>query len=308
MSVVVSFVLLFVGLFVLILAADAFVASSTVVARRFNISEMVIGLTLVAFGTSAPELATSLYAAAVGSSGIAVGTVVGSNITNVAILGICAAIIPLATDEGVVKDGLVMLSISTLLTALSLQGISRLDGCALLAVFLLYMATLRRRGGGGVVARDRDMEFNCVMVCLKLCLGGFGIFLGAKLLVDSAVSIAVSFNILESVIGSTLVAFGTSAPELAVSVNAAVKRHGGISIGNILGSNTFNAALVVGLSSLIRPLGVDTALFFWNIPMMLFTAVLLQIFIRTKHELSRLEGIALVATYAIFICINYVLF
>ncbi|MDF2954421.1 MAG: Ca2+/Na+ antiporter [Candidatus Alkanophagales archaeon MCA70_species_2] len=308
MSVVVSFVLLFVGLFVLILAADAFVASSTVVARRFNISEMVIGLTLVAFGTSAPELATSLYAAAVGSSGIAVGTVVGSNITNVAILGICAAIIPLATDEGVVKDGLVMLSISTLLTALSLQGISRLDGCALLAVFLLYMATLRRRGGGGVVARDRDMEFNCVMVCLKLCLGGFGIFLGAKLLVDSAVSIAVSFNILESVIGSTLVAFGTSAPELAVSVNAAVKRHGGISIGNILGSNTFNAALVVGLSSLIRPLGVDTALFFWNIPMMLFTAVLLLIFIRTKHELSRLEGIALVATYAIFICINYVLF
>lgn len=308
MSVVVSFVLLFVGLFVLILAADAFVASSTVVARRFNISEMVIGLTLVAFGTSAPELATSLYAAAVGSSGIAVGTVVGSNITNVAILGICAAIIPLATDEGVVKDGLVMLSISTLLTALSLQGISRLDGCALLAVFLLYMITLRRRGGGGVVARDKDMEFNCVMVCLKLCLGGFGIFLGAKLLVDSAVSIAVSFNILESVIGSTLVAFGTSAPELAVSVNAAVKRHGGISIGNILGSNTFNAALVVGLSSLIRPLGVDTALFFWNIPMMLFTAVLLLIFIRTKHELSRLEGIALVATYAIFICINYVLF
>lgn len=308
MSVVVSFVLLFVGLFVLILAADAFVASSTVVARRFNISEMVIGLTLVAFGTSAPELATSLYAAAVGSSGIAIGTVVGSNITNVAILGICAAIIPLATDEGVVKDGLVMLSISTLLTALSLQGISRLDGCALLAVFLLYMATLRRRGGGGVVARDKDMEFNCVMVCLKLCLGGFGIFLGAKLLVDSAVSIAVSFNILESVIGSTLVAFGTSAPELAVSVNAAVKRHGGISIGNILGSNTFNAALVVGLSSLIRPLGVDTALFFWNIPMMLFTAVLLLIFIRTKHELSRLEGIALVATYAIFICINYVLF
>ncbi|WP_456487247.1 calcium/sodium antiporter [Candidatus Alkanophaga liquidiphilum] len=308
MSVVVSFVLLFVGLFVLILAADAFVASSTVVARRFNISEMVIGLTLVAFGTSAPELATSLYAAAVGSSGIAIGTVVGSNITNVAILGICAAIIPLATDEGVVKDGLVMLSISTLLTALSLQGISRLDGCALLAVFLLYMITLRRRGGGGVVARDKDMEFNCVMVCLKLCLGGFGIFLGAKLLVDSAVSIAVSFNILESVIGSTLVAFGTSAPELAVSVNAAVKRHGGISIGNILGSNTFNAALVVGLSSLIRPLGVDTALFFWNIPMMLFTAVLLLIFIRTKHELSRLEGIALVATYAIFICINYVLF
>ncbi|RLG35574.1 MAG: sodium:calcium antiporter [Candidatus Alkanophagales archaeon] len=308
MSVVVSFVLLFVGLFVLILAADAFVASSTVVARRFNISEMVIGLTLVAFGTSAPELATSLYAAAVGSSGIAIGTVVGSNITNVAILGICAAIIPLATDEGVVKDGLVMLSISTLLTALSLQGISRLDGCALLAVFLLYMATLRRRGGGGVVARDKDIEFNCVMVCLKLCLGGFGIFLGAKLLVDSAVSIAVSFNILESVIGSTLVAFGTSAPELAVSVNAAVKRHGGISIGNILGSNTFNAALVVGLSSLIRPLGVDTALFFWNIPMMLFTAVLLLIFIRTKHELSRLEGIALVATYAIFICINYVLF
>jgi len=289
----------------LVVAADVFVESSAAVARRFNISEMVIGLTLVAFGTSAPELATSLYAAAVGSSGIAVGTVVGSNITNVAILGICAAIVPLATDENVVRDGLVVLSISLLLAVLAFQGISRWEGCVLIVAFVSYMAALRMRGG---VTMQDEIRFSGVLEFLKLCLGGFGIFLGAKLMVDSAVSIAAFFNILESVIGSTLIAFGTSAPELAVSVNAAVKRHGGISVGNILGSNIFNAALIVGLSSLVRPLGIDDALFFWNIPMMLFTAALLLIFIRTKHELSRLEGIVLIATYVVFLCVNYMLF
>lgn len=289
----------------MVVAADVFVESSAAVARRFNISEMVIGLTLVAFGTSAPELATSLYAAAVGSSGIAVGTVVGSNITNVAILGICAAIVPLATDENVVRDGLVVLSISLLLAVLAFQGISRWEGCVLIVAFVSYMAALRMRGG---VTMQDEIRFSGVLEFLKLCLGGFGIFLGAKLMVDSAVSIAAFFNILESVIGSTLIAFGTSAPELAVSVNAAVKRHGGISVGNILGSNIFNAALIVGLSSLVRPLGIDDALFFWNIPMMLFTAALLLIFIRTKHELSRLEGIVLIATYVVFLCVNYMLF
>ncbi|HEX59929.1 MAG TPA: calcium/sodium antiporter [Methanomicrobia archaeon] len=306
MLIVTSFVLLFTGLFTLVVAADVFVESSAAVARRFNISEMVIGLTLVAFGTSAPELATSLYAAAVGSSGIAVGTVVGSNITNVAILGICAAIVPLATDENVVRDGLVVLSISLLLAVLAFQGISRWEGCVLIVAFVSYMAALRMRGG--VTMQDENIRFSGVLEFLKLCLGGFGIFLGAKLMVDSAVSIAAFFNILESVIGSTLIAFGTSAPELAVSVNAAVKRHGGISVGNILGSNIFNAALIVGLSSLVRPLGIDDALFFWNIPMMLFTAALLLIFIRTKHELSRLEGIVLIATYVVFLCVNYMLF
>ncbi|MDF2957682.1 MAG: Ca2+/Na+ antiporter [Candidatus Alkanophagales archaeon MCA70_species_1] len=305
MLIVTSFVLLFTGLFTLVVAADVFVESSAAVARRFNISEMVIGLTLVAFGTSAPELATSLYAAAVGSSGIAVGTVVGSNITNVAILGICAAIVPLATDENVVRDGLVVLSISLLLAVLAFQGISRWEGCVLIVAFVSYMAALRMRGG---VTMQDEIRFSGVLEFLKLCLGGFGIFLGAKLMVDSAVSIAAFFNILESVIGSTLIAFGTSAPELAVSVNAAVKRHGGISVGNILGSNIFNAALIVGLSSLVRPLGIDDALFFWNIPMMLFTAALLLIFIRTKHELSRLEGIVLIATYVVFLCVNYMLF
>ncbi|MHC1579140.1 MAG: calcium/sodium antiporter [Candidatus Alkanophagales archaeon] len=304
MSVGLSFLLLFVGLSTLVAAADVFVASSAAVARRFNISEMVVGLTLVAFGTSAPELATSLYAAAVGSSGIAVGTVVGSNVTNVAILGICAAIAPLATDDAAVRDGLAMLGTSLLLAALAPRGISRCEGCILLAAFALY-AALRVRSGVTTRYEGGDVKFDGVADFLKLCLGGFGIFLGAKLLVDSAVSIAAFFNVLESVVGSTLVAFGTSAPELAVSVNAAVKRHGGISVGNVLGSNIFNAALIIGLAGSVRPLGVDDALLLWNIPMMLLTTALLLLFMKTKHELSRLEGIVLVAAYAVFLRVNY---
>ena len=307
---IIDLFLLLAGLLILAGGSHFFISSSSYIARHFGVSEFIVGLTLVSVGTSLPEFGASVYASAYGSSAIAVGNIVGSNIANIAlVLGVSIIICPIKTSETMLKrDGLIMLGVSLLFIGLALDGVSRIDGLVLMACFVLYMRLLyvQRRVGEHEPSVIRGAEDNTVLKeTAKLLLGAAGVFIGAKLLVDSAIAIAVAIGVSQSVIGVTLVAFGTSAPELAVSLTALRKRYGDMVIGNIIGSNIFNILWVGGAASLIRPLSVDEALLGFSMPIMLFVAALLLVFMRTGWRLKRWEGAILVVLYVGFIFSNF---
>ena len=302
----VTLILLIVGLAMLLKGSDYLIGSSAEIARYFHVSELVIGLTLVSVGTSLPELGVSAYASYLGSGGIAVGNVVGSNIANIAlVLGLCIILRGYKIDETMLKrDGYIMLAVSLLFIILVIGDVSRLDGLILMVVFILYLGLLFKKGAEEKIKVSRKGK-GITKEVLMLFIGILGVFLGAKFLVESAIDIASAIGVPESVIGVTLVAFGTSVPELAVSVNAIRKGHEGISIGNIIGSNIFNILWVIGVASLIGKLAVDRMLFNFNIPLMLFVAGLLLVFMRTGWKLERWEGMVFVALYAGFLIFNY---
>lgn len=307
---IIDLFLLLAGLLILAGGSRFFIDSSAYIARHFGVSEFIIGLTLVSVGTSLPEFGASVYASAFGSSAIAVGNIVGSNIANIAlVLGVSIIIWPIKTSETMLKrDGLIMLGVSLLFVGLAVGGVSRIDGLVLMACFGLYLRLLyvQRRVGEHESSVIRGPDDNMILQeLIKLLFGAVGVFIGAKLLVDSAIVIAVALGVSQSVIGVTLVAFGTSAPELAVSIVALRKNCGDMAIGNIIGSNIFNILWVGGVASLIRPLGVDETLLEFSMPVMLFVAALLLVFMRTGWRLKRWEGAILVVLYVGFIFSNF---
>lgn len=298
------------GLLILAEGSRFFIGSSSYFARHFRVSEFIIGLTLVSVGTSLPEFGASVYASAYGSSAIAVGNIVGSNIANIAlVLGISIIICPLKTSETMLKrDGLIMLGVSLLFVGLAFGGVSRLDGLVLMACFILYICLLyvQRRVGEHKPSVIRAPEDNTVLKeAGKLLFGAAGVFIGAKLLVDSAIAIAAALGVSQSVIGVTLVAFGTSAPELAVCITALRRKCDDMAIGNIIGSNIFNILWVGGVASLVSPLVVDETMFNLGMPVMIFIAALLLVFMRTGWKLEKWEGAVLVALYVGFIFSNF---
>ncbi len=307
------FLLIFVGFILLWKSADVFIDSAVSIAVFFSISELVVGLTIASIGTSFPELITSVYAAYVGSSGIAIGNVVGSNLTNIAlVLGICAAFRPFDVGEKVFsRDGpiMVVVSISLLVVAFLLGKLLFFIGLFLLLFFFIYMYLLfRDEAAEGRFPADKRGNFLAKDV-LMLFLGGLGIFIGAKLIVDSALEMAFLFGMISSVIGSTIVALGTSLPELFVSVSAVVKKHEGISIGNIIGSNVFNMTLVLGAASVMTPLEFDHPMICWNLPMMIFISSLFLFFIRARsYRLRRWNGIIFLMLYTVFLYGNFSFF
>ena len=304
--------LLIVGFAILIKGSDFFIDSSTSIARHFGVSELIIGLTLVSVGTSLPELGASVAASIRGSGGIAVGNVVGSNIINIAlVLGLCTALRGYKTDKTILKrDGYIIGAVSLLFVFLVFQGteVSRLDGLILITIFFLYLRLLfkkgtreERRSGGEAVGKAEGMGREVLML-----VGGLvGVLLGAKLLIDAATNIAAITGVSESVIGVTVIAFGTSLPELAVSVGAIMKGKESLSIGNIIGSNIFNILWVIGVASLVNSLAVDRMLFYFNIPLMLTVTILLLLFMRTGWKLERWEGAVFIALYIFFIVFNF---
>ncbi|MEE8168447.1 MAG: calcium/sodium antiporter [Candidatus Hydrothermarchaeales archaeon] len=305
-------IILIIGLLVLLKGSDYFIEAAAYIARYFGIAELIIGLTIVSMGTSLPELGVSVYASYGGSGGIAVGNVVGSNIANIAlVLGLIIIFTSIKTDEKMLKrDGYFMLGASFLFAAMVFLGnhISRVDGVILMLLFIFYLRLLyKQRSEGVVTGIDSDPEGdNGVMrALLKLVGGGMAVFVGARLLVTSALSIAYMIGVSEGVIGSTLVAFGTSLPELVVSVTAIKKGYTHISIGNIIGSNIFNILWVLGLASLVSPLAANDVLMWFNIPMMLVVAALLVIFMKFGSELDRKEGLLFVALYLFFLVVNF---
>jgi cation:H+ antiporter len=278
------------------LGAEAFVSNAARVARRFGLSELVVGLTVVAMGTSAPEAAVSIDATLVGNGNIAVANVVGSNLFNIGIvLGGIAALVGVRSSARMVRrDGLAMvLSTVLLLVVLWDLRVSRLDGVILLVAFAGYLAVLFVRPDESVDA-PTDEQRSPWYTALFL-LGGLGsIVVGAHFLVESAVVIASAAGLSEWVIGETVVAVGTSTPEIVASVAAARKGMGDIAAGNLIGSNVFNALLILGVTSTLMPVVVvETAIgtTVWLLGLSVLTAVLLG----TRGRLGRLEGVVLVA-------------
>ncbi len=313
------------GLILLVLSGDYLVKGGVGIATKFKISSLVIGMTVVAFGTSAPELLVSLQAAIHGSSAIAIGNVIGSNIANIAlILGATAVVSPLFVSRNSVRrDWPFMMFASLLFTAAAYNGIiSRIEGLigfALLIGYTVWQIVSSRRNY--IVTKEVEEEatedmpvWKAGLMIIAACVG---LSYGAEFLISGASSIAQSLGVSERVIGVTIVAFGTSLPELAASIAAAVKKETDIAIGNIIGSNIFNILSVIGLSSIISPIPVDWSAFCYDFRWMNAIALVLIILIIplkkyitskgtqtslfTEGNLGRIGGITLLALYCLYI-------
>ena len=297
------------GFILLLFGGDWLVDSGVAIARRFRISPLVIGLTIVAFGTSAPELLVSTISAFEGSSGIAMGNVIGSNIANIGlILGLTALICPIVVKgmKEVTMNGLVMIAASVLLLLLSLNGkLSRIEGILLFMLILAYTIISIRNGRKNESPASDNMEASMrpLAAFLLLILSCAMLSYGADLLVKGASSLASALGVSDKVIGLTVVAFGTSLPELAASVAAALKKQMDISIGNIIGSNIFNILCVLGVSCSITPITFQFSTYQRDILIMLAFAAALLLMVqpwKKAGKLSRLSGLVLFAGYVFY--------
>ena len=303
-QLIAGFVLLYFG-------GDWLVNGGVALARRFRISSLVIGMTIVAFGTSAPELLVSMMSSIKGSAGIAMGNVIGSNIANIGlILGLTAMLCPIPTQNRKVSaNGLVMILASVLVLVFSLNnGLSRAEGIILFAGIILFTVISIRLGRTSneefePAADGQGKQMSVLAALLLIVLSCAMLAFGADFMVDGATSVAKALGVSDKVIGLTIVALGTSLPELAASVAAALKKEMDISIGNIIGSNIFNLMCVLGLSASIRPIPFDYMQYRMDfIIMMAFSAgliILIQPW-KAQGRLGRISGIIMFAAYAIY--------
>lgn len=294
-----------IGLVLLVLGGDALVKGAVNLALRLGIPALVVGLTVVAFGTSAPELLVSVQAVLKDQDGIALGNVVGSNIANaLLVIGIPAMISVIhASHLDVRRSYLVMLAGSGLFVALCFIGpITWVHGLVLLAGLSAMLWDSYRQARAHPEAEEEPEGADLGMPSWKIgawmVAGLVALPLGANLLVESAVSIATELGVSETVIGLTLVAIGTSLPELATSIIAAFKRQADVALGNVIGSNVFNLLAIIGISGLVAPLTVPTELLRFDLWAMLAASLLLAPFVLGRHDIGRLAGLGLTATYA----------
>lgn len=308
-----TWIVLVLGLALLLGGGEALVKGSVGIATRFRVSPLVIGLTLVGFGTSTPELVASLEAALIGAPGIAIGNVVGSNIANILlILGVSAVLLPLSTTKpALVRDGSVLIAASLLLLVFCGTGtIGRGTGLifvSLLAAYTLYMYWTERRlrSADPAAAKDDGAPPPALALNVALALGGIvGVVAGAGFLVDAAVELARRFGLSEAVIGLTLVAVGTSLPELVTSVMAAIRRHGDVAFGNIVGSNIFNILGIAGVTGIVAPISIPSTIIQFDIWIMVASAVLLVVVAATGWRVTRREGAILLACYAGYLVVQ----
>ena len=307
---IISILLLIVGFVLLIKGADIFVDGASSTALNLKVSKMVIGLTIVAFGTSSPELAVSIKALLSGSSDIVLGNVVGSNILNILlILGISSLFSSMVVKDNTVKKEIPLtILFSVLLTVLSFDNlfdkkitnvITRTDGFVILLffiVFLYYLASIAKNNK----EENEEAPYKIGKSLLFVLIGLVGIVAGSNLVVDNASAIAKALNVSEKMISLTIVAFGTSLPELVTSVQAARKHENDIAIGNIIGSNIFNIGIVIGLPcALIGNINVGT---FNYIDMftMIGTAILLFLLTFKKRKLDKGEGLIMLLIFIVY--------
>ena len=315
----VTVLLLIAGLVMILSGANFLVEGASRIASRFGISDIVIGMTVVAIGTSAPEAVVSFFGAAKGSVGIAVGNIVGSNICNILlILGLTCAIVPLKiTSDNLGKD-LQFLTISSLVLIIicfdsqinqmvfdvdmSQNVISRGEGLVMLILFCIFLGynffTAKRLEE--TQEQKEVVKRNIWLSILMFVAGLLVLIFGGNLLVESATKIARHLGVSDLVIASTIVAVGTSIPELATSVIAAVKKKGGLALGNVVGSNVFNTFLILGGCSVISPLqlsGINHSHFIF----LLVSTLVLVLFSATRKRISRAEGMLLLALYVLYV-------
>jgi cation:H+ antiporter len=310
-----NWVLLVLGFVLVIKGADFLVDGASSIARRLKVSDLVIGLTLVAFGTSLPELAVNVFASASGNADIAFGNILGSNICNILlILGVAAVIWPMTLTSGTIWKEVpltvlagVMVFILTndrLIDGDAASTLTRVDGFVLLAFFMIFMYYVFGISTKGEAAElDGPTAQYSMTKAVVASFGGLALLVvGGRLVVDGAVGIASSIGVSQSVIGLTIVALGTSLPELATSAVAAFKRNSGIAVGNVVGSNIFNIFFILGLSSVIRPLPVGAGTNM-DIAVVILASVLLfaTMFMGQKRVVERWQGAIFVALYAAYI-------
>jgi len=308
------YIYLIFGFVILIKGADFLVDGSVSVAKRLKISNLVIGLTVVAFGTSSPELFVNILSSFKGASDITVGNILGSNIFNTFfILGISAIIFPLSVNKGTVYKEIPFNFFSVIILGLlvndffigkpQLKILSNLDGVVFLVfftLFILYTFSIAKKNNDSEdhIIKPVNFSKSLILIVLGLVLLVFG----SKLIVDSAITIALKLKVSQSLIALTIVAMGTSLPELATSVVAAFKKHIDIAVGNVIGSNIFNILFILGISSLIKPIPFKESSNF-EILITLCSAVLVfvSMFTGKKKTIDRWEGIVFVIIYVIFI-------
>jgi cation:H+ antiporter len=303
-----SVIIFFLGAFLLYLGAEGLVRGSIHISKTFGIRPIIIGLTVVAFGTSAPEFIVSLISTIAGSSDIALGNVVGSNIANIGlILGIAALLRPVdvSTRTLIIYYPVLILSSGLLYIFALGEVIGFYHGAFLFSGIVLFTGYLIRNTraipDGGVTNRQRG-EKHVKSLNIIFIIGGAGLLVGGShLMVNSGITIAREIGISEFAIGITLVAVGTSLPELAATIVAVMKKSTGIILGNIIGSNIFNVLFVIGGVSMIQPISVEPSSRFYEFPIMIVFSLVLFIFMQTRFIINRIEGFLLLAGYITFI-------
>ncbi|MDP2121780.1 MAG: calcium/sodium antiporter [Hoeflea sp.] len=290
------------GLALLTFGADYLVKGAISLANRLGMPPLLIGLTVVGFGTSMPELLVSLRAALDGAPAIAIGNVVGSNIANILlILGVAATISPIAARiPNLNRDLVMMLVAAVIMLGLGFLGV--ITFWVALAMFVLlcgYLVWVTYSDRRSLTAEEADLVIKLPgwKEALFIAGGLAGLFIGASLLIDAATSIAREFGISEAVIGLTIVAVGTSLPELATSVVAAFRRHAEVALGNVVGSNIFNILAILGITGIVTPVPVDPAMAGFDIPFMLAVSLALVALILVAGRISRPAGIVMVGVY-----------
>lgn len=305
LSPVIPYIVLVVSFVALIKGADIFVEGASSLAKKLGVSAAVIGLTIVAMGTSAPEAAVSISAALKGSNEIALGNVVGSNLFNLLmVLGICMIITKLPTQKETLKRDFPWNVIATVAIIAFIvffdTKITRLEGVALLVLFVSYMGyllykTLKERN---VSEEDEIADISLGKSLIFLVIGLALVIVGGDLVVDSATSIARSWGVSDALIGLTIVAMGTSLPELVTSIIAARKGESDMAIGNVIGSNLFNLLFILGMTATIMPVAIDLASgILIDTIVLLAVTVMMYIFSATGNKLQRVEGVVAVLCY-----------
>jgi cation:H+ antiporter len=311
-----SIVLIIIGFILLVIGGEFLVRSSVALSFKLNLSKLVIGMTVVSFATSAPELLVSLSAALDGSPDLALGNVIGSNIANITlVLGLTAIISPMAIDKNFYKMNWPAMMIISLLFYYFLINdnvISQLEGILLLVFLVIFVFIMISKA-----RKDKVVEVDDVYDALQnvsnfkiffwLLIGGSALYFGSSWLVDGAKDIALNLGVSEGVIGATVIAVGTSIPELSASIIAALKGEKAISLGNLIGSNIFNIGSVIGLTAIITPIKAIEPNVITNVYWMLGVAAILipLVFIPKKFEINRVKGLLLLATYMIFIYLAF---
>lgn len=309
-----AYILLIVGFALLIKGADLFVDGSSNIAKLLRVPTILIGLTIVAFGTSSPEATVSIIAALEGSADVSLGNVVGSNIFNITlVVGVAAFLYPLRVESETIRKEipftlLASVALLILMSDIALQGsnsnlLTRSDGfifILFLSIFMYYVIEIglksRKDTADEPVPEDLRWGKNILITILGLA----AIIFGGDLVVDNGTEIAYSLGMSETLVGLTIIAIGTSLPELVTSVSAALKKESEIALGNIVGSNIFNILFVLGVSASISPLAANDKMFIDVILMIVLTIVLL-VFSRTSFKVGKREGLVLIAAYIIYL-------
>lgn len=310
-----AYIILIIGFVLLVKGADYFVEGSAAVAKKFRVPVFIIGMTIVAMGTSAPECAVSIAASVQGSNGMAISNVIGSNIFNLLVVcGICALFSPLPVDRSTLKKEFPFsVLVAVILGVMGVIGmaVGHADGLILViifVVFLLWMVLSAKKSmAAGEPVGEGEIHDLPLWKCLLFIIGGLvAIVLGGQMVVNSAETIALRFGLSETLVGLTICSIGTSLPELVTSVVAARKNQVGMALGNVIGSNIFNILLVGGLASLISPIAVTTNNLI-DIVILIIVSLYIMVIVWRKQRLSRLGGASILAVYVaymIYICMR----